>query len=255
MLNSKKSSKLITLVLLTSLLLLAAAINSVNAQGSATVTIGTPTGGTVTPEAGTTTYADGTSVTLTATPDSMFVFNEWIIITGSGATTVTSTDNPFTFTVVGGTNYFVQAVFNPILVAPGNNTNVTPTELQSAAIVVVLSSAGGTTTPRPGTYALANATSFDLTAKPDSGWQFDHWVISGPNLSHGGYPFTATPTDNPYNVNHGYGNMYSYQAVFSPVGSTSPSPTVPEVSGAAALGIIAALACVAVGTYAYKRKK
>ncbi len=78
--------------------------------------------------------------------------------------------------------------------------------MATAAIVVVLAVAGGTTSPAPGTYALADATALNLKATPASGWTFSHWVISGPNLSHGGYPYTATPTDNPYNVNHGYGN-------------------------------------------------
>ena len=68
---------------------------------------------------------------------------------------------------------------------------------------------------------------YHLTYKQlaDSGWTFSHWVISGPNLSHGGYPYTATPTENPYNVNHGYGNRYDYQAVFVPTGSTEPTPS------------------------------
>jgi hypothetical protein len=209
-------------------------------------------GGTVSPTPGTTTIADGTSVTFTATPSDNFVFSNWVISTASGSST--ASDNPLSFPVAGGTDYTVQAVFNPVQAVPGNPLPPT-SQLPIAAIVIILTSAGGTTNPAPGTYALANATSFNLSATPSSGWQFEHWVISGPNLSHGGYPFTATPTDNPYNVNHGYGNTFSYQAVFSPTGSTTPTPTVPEVSGAAALGIIAALAIVAVGTFAYKRKK
>ena len=48
-----------------------------------------------------------------------------------------------------------------------------------AAIVVVLAAVGGTTTPVAGTYALANAASFDLKATPATGFVFDHWVIGG----------------------------------------------------------------------------
>ena len=99
-----------------------------------------------------------------------------------------------------------------------------PSNMATAAIVVVLAGAGGTTTPVAGTYALADATSMELVANPFSGWTFSHWIIYGPNLSHGGYPFTATPTVNPYNVNHGYGATYQYQAVFLPAGSTGPTP-------------------------------
>ena len=145
----------------------------------------------------------------------------------------------------------IQAIFAPVIAIPYNITKpVTATD----AIVQILPGAGGTTDPLPGTYALANATILTLTAKPTSGWQFDHWVISGPNLSHGGYPFTATPTDNPYNVNHGYGNMFSYQPVFSPVGTTTPTPTVPEFSSVAIIVVALALVAVAFGTYTYRRK-
>ena len=69
-------------------------------------------------------------------------------------------------------------------------------------------------------------------------------------MNHGAYSFTDTPTDNPYNVNHGYGNTYTYQAVFTPVSSsTSPTPTstVPEYSSAAAVLVAAILLVVAFG--------
>ena len=117
---------------------------------------------------------------------------------------------------------------------------------------MVLAGVGGTTSPAPGTYALANATSLDLTATPLSGWTFDHWVIGGYPLTHGTYSFTDTPTNNPYNVNHGYGYTYSYQPVFSPTSTTSTP--VPEFSGVAAIVIALALVSIAFGTYAYRQK-
>ena len=218
-----KSRKIFALTLLMSLLVLAAlnvSVLSVKAQGQATVNVLASVGGTTDPAAGTTTYDDGTSVTFTATPDSTYIFQNWIISTADGSNI--ATDNPVTIPVTGGTTYTVQATFQPILPPPGAQL---PTNMATAAIVVVLTSAGGTTNPASGTYALADATSLMLTATPSSGWQFSHWVISGPNLSHGGYPYTATPTDNPYNVNHGYGNKFSYQPVFTPTGSTEPTPT------------------------------
>jgi hypothetical protein len=86
-----------------------------------------------------------------------------------------------------------------------------------------------------------------------SGWDF-HWVIAGPNLSHGGYPYTATPTDNPYTVDHGYGNTFSYQAVFTPEGTTEPTPTIPEFSTIAVIAIALALVAVAFGARATKNK-
>ena len=141
--------------------------------------------------------------------------------------------------------------FQLIQAIPGRTI---PSQISTSAIVSILASVGGTTSPAPGTYALADATSFNITAMPLSGWLFSHWVIYGPDLSHGGAPFTATPTDNPYNVNHGYGNKYSYQPVFTPVGSTTPTPTVPEFSGLATVIVAVALVVLAFGTYTFKRK-
>jgi hypothetical protein len=65
----------------------------------------------------------------------------------------------------------VQANFQPVL--PDHGAQM-PTNLETAAIVVVLGSAGGTVSPASGTYALANAKSLMLTATPSSGWVFSH---------------------------------------------------------------------------------
>jgi hypothetical protein len=209
------------LILLASMLLLSAIeLTTAQTQNQATVTILPSGGGTTDPAPGTYTYNDGTTVTLTANANSTGAFANWIIFAGDNSTT--STDNPFSLKVAGGVTYTVQAVIAPYLTLP----NATGRNMTGAAIVVVLTSSGGTTTPKPGTYALANATSFNLTAVPSSGWKFSHWVISGDtSVSHGGAPVNLEPTDNPYNVNHGYGYTYSYQAVFSQSSSASPSPS------------------------------
>jgi Divergent InlB B-repeat domain len=220
--KNKNSIKFFALTLLTSLLLLAALnsnVISVKAQGQATVNILDSVGGTTDPAAGTITPADGTPVTLTATANDNFVFQYWIISTSEGATIVY--DNPASLDVSGGVTYDVQAIFQPIQLPP---RGIPVTNSATAAIVVVLAAAGGTTTPAPGTYQLENATELKLTAMPDNGWQFSHWVISGISLSHGAYPFTPVPTDNPYTVGHGYGYTYNYQPVFTPTGITEPTP-------------------------------
>jgi hypothetical protein len=246
-----KSKKIFALTLLTSLIVFAAlgAIN-VQAQSTATIVLTQSIGGTATTDPSSTTPADGTQVTFTATPDTAYAFQNWVISTDAGSSLVT--EQTFTIPVVGGTTYNVQAIFAPILPPPGVTS--LPSNLATAAIVVVLAGAGGTTVPGPGTYALADATALNLQATAKDGWTFSHWVIYGPNLSHGGYPFSATPTDNPYNVNHGYGNTFSYQAVFVPTGTTEPTPTVPEFSAVATIVVALALAAVAFGTIAYRRK-
>jgi hypothetical protein len=100
---------------------------------------------------------------------------------------------------------------------------------------------GGTTSPAPGKYAFTNADKLNITAMPDNGWKFSHWVILGADTSnHGDAPTNLQPTDNPYNVNHGYGATYAYQAVFTE--TSSPSPSVPEFPILAVLMLLAVAA-------------
>jgi hypothetical protein len=192
-------------------------------------------------------------VTFTATPTDASIFAYWIITSDADARTVT--DNSLTITVAGGSTYNVQAVFNVVQplspVSPGNISSY----LSSAAIVIVLPAAGGTTTPGPGTYALANATSLNLNATPNSGWQFSHWVISGDITSHGTSPLNLEPTDNPYNVNHGYGATYYYQPVFTQTNAPSPSPTIPELPVLAILLLIGAMIPVVIIARKHKTTK
>jgi len=256
MLKAKKKIQVFALILLTTALLVAAInpnIASVKAQAQATVNVLDSVGGTISPS-GTTTYADGTVVSLLATPDSNYIFAFWTVSTNQYSIQLDT--NPAPLTVSGGVTYSVQPVFTQIFPLPGS---LTPTpDYSTAAIVVVLNSVGGTTSPAPGTYAMENAASTTLTATPDSGWQFSHWVISGPtDTTHGGVPFTLTPTDNPYTVGHGYGYTYYYQPVFIPTGSTStttPTPTVPEFSSAAAIITAMVLVIVAFGAYTFNKK-
>lgn len=224
MVNRAKISAVFAVILLASMIIgtITPYVATVNAQTQATVNVLTAIGGTSDPAPGTYNYDDGTGVVLTANPDAGNVFLYWIISDDSG-NIFTPLNNPTTLTVVGGTVYSVSAVF-----VGDQNTGLPgyfgSTSNQSAdAIVGVLTSAGGNTDPVPGVYFLANATVMAIRAIPDSGWQFLHWVISGgPMTGHGGSPYTATPTDNPYTVGHGYGYRYNYQAVFVPVGSTVP---------------------------------
>jgi len=228
-----KNRKVFALTALATVLLvaiMAPTFLSVTAQGDATVVVLDTIGGTVTP-AGTTTYPSGSQVTLEATAvDDSFFFVYWIV---TSDTSETLTSNPVEITVEGGQTYAVEAIFNPIQAPPG--VQDLPINMASAAIVVVLPSGGGTTTPAPGTYALADATAMMLTATPNSGWQFAYWTISGSSTDHGGAPVDLTPSDNPYNVNHGYGYTYNYQAVFTPVGSNVPTPT-PVVTNPPVIG-------------------
>ncbi len=240
--------KAVSFVLLAALLMMAAQIVAVNAQSQGSINMLSSVGGTTDPAPGTNNYSDGTTVSLTATADSAYIFQYWIISTDAGSSTDLA--NPTTLPIMAGVTYTVQAVFQPIQAPPAT---ALPANLAEAAIVVILGSSGGTTSPAPGTYALANATSLTLTATPDQGWTFDHWVIAAPtgsSLSHGPYPFNPIPNDNPYKVDHGYGGTYSYQAVFAP---TSAIPEIPPgFTALIAFGLV--IVTIAFGIYA-KRKK
>lgn len=263
-----KQKKLYALTLLMSMLIFAVLSPNigVEAQGDATVVFLTTVGGTTDPT-GTQTYPDGQQITMTATPtDTNFIFERWIIQADSTASEVF--DNPATLTVMGGATYAIEAVFAPLLPPPPITT--LPIDLSTSAIVVVLPSAGGTTSPAPGTYALADATQTTLTATPDSGFQFSHWVISAPSGTptdqHPPAGFNPNPTDNPYTIDHGYGNTYRYQAVFTQTGSTpaptggaSPPPT--DIMGLSmetwiiiALVVVIAVILIAFGVFASRRR-
>jgi hypothetical protein len=253
-LKNKKPLRSLFLILL----LLAVALvsmNPVKAQGTATVNVLVSLGGSTTPS-GTSTYADGTVVTLNATPGSAYTFAYWEISSSSGVNL--TTDNPTTFMVSDSLTYTVQPVFQPIN-EPVFVPAVPSAPTSSIAVVIVLASVGGTTSPGAGTYELSNATSLTLTATPLSGWVFDNWVIGGYPLSHGGYSFTDTPTNNPYNVNHGYGYTYSYQPVFSLVSSSTSTPTTvpttPEFPSAGIIGVVAILIVVLLGSGIYEYRK
>jgi hypothetical protein len=237
----QKNLKTLVLILLVAGLLLSPVILSAKAATQDTVNVLSAVGGTTDPTTGASQHDDGSSFTIQATAGSGFNFLFWNVVTAAGATTYT--DNPLTITL-NASDYAIEPVFQGITYIPPASTTTSSTN----AIVVVLSSVGGTTTPKAGTYALADASQLKLTATPSSGFKFDHWVIGGSPLSHGAYSFTATPTDNPYTVDHGYGNTYSYQAVFSPTNA------VPEFSSIATIALALVLVAIAFGTYAYKRK-
>ncbi len=262
MFNQTKYKAVIALILLASIL---TTINpyvvNVKAQNQATVNISASMG-SLYPTPGTYNYTDGTDVTFTAasTDATLFVFSNWVISTDAG--TDYPTDNPLTLTVTGGVTYNISAIFFQPLTEP-----IVPNTLDTSAdaTVVVLHAVGGHTDPPEGKYYLVSAADLKLTAIPDSGWKFDHWVISGnTSMGHGGSPFTLTPTDNPYTVGHGHGYTYAYQPVFVPISSSpSPSPTAPPTTTGGLstetiiiIAVVVIIILVAViGAYYYSRRR
>jgi hypothetical protein len=125
-----------------------------------------------------------------------------------------------------------------------------PSESADQAVVILKASVGGTTVPTPSTYRYWNNTVIRLEAKPDSGYKFLHWVITGAYTPGHSVPPLVVPetavdpdtgeligpvpprvpvtstydslvvTQNPLNVVCGYGYTFQYEAVF--VATTPP---------------------------------
>ena len=154
---------------------------------------------------------------------------------------ITST-NPYTVICGYGYTYVYQPVFTP----------TTPATATTDAIVMVLDSLGGNTNPTPGTYYYSNGTTINLLATPDSGYSFLNWVAVGED----GHPTVVS--DNPANIDCGYGYTYSYQPMFAPsdaIQSPTGIPTEYFYAIIAILAIIAVIALALVVMYRGKIKK
>jgi PKD repeat protein len=116
----------------------------------------------------------------------------------------------FTFWDVDGT----QVAGNPITVVM-NAPHTATAHYTVQAITYTLkieATAGGTTSPAPGTYTYAQGSIVQVTANPSSGYVFDHWELNGTNVG------TATTYTVTMNAN------YVLKAFFK------AAPTPPTVS-------------------------
>ncbi len=136
------------------------------------------------------------------------------------------------------------------------------TATDQVATVIILPSAGGTTTPAPGNYTYSSNQTINLEAIPNEGTTFAYWVVSGAltpgheaqsvgfytdpvtgavvQLPH---PVSTAAIDslvfsiNPVNITCGYGYTYTYQAVFAINGSAiieSPPPQTQNATSTSA---------------------
>jgi len=232
-------------------------------EEEAIIVVAAALGGTTDPEPGTYTYSFADTISLTATPNSGFNFQKWVI---SGQYTpghnipaiiypsniglddpnyipefppssdlqenslVTST-NPLNVVCGYGYTFVYQPVFVP------TTTTQTP---DSNAVVVVIDTIGGSTDPNPGTYYYAEDSTIVLTATPDQGYEFDSWVAMGDD----GHPVQFT--DNPTSIICGYGYEYEYQPMFRPIGATTIEEAIPLYIYAI-IGVLAIIAAIGVG--------
>lgn len=313
MIKTKKNSVYAALLLVAMLLMVISfSVISVLAQeNEATIIIFSSTGGTTNPEAGTYTYPEGTVINLEATPEEGFEFLFWVasgeftpgategrpnevIIDGEpflipAIPTIdylTFTENPAEITCGFGYTYEYQAVFAPIVSGieppqpavffdPLDSFTAQPT-IEEITFVEVSSTVGGTTTPDGGRYLFGEEVepTFTMTATPDEGFEFQHWIVTGDYMpGHGGDPSLDTNVipNNPLEVTHGRGYTYNYQAVFTPIeengdgngdGNGEPEPSVSHPFGLSSelltalivILVIAVIVAILFGLYMYTKR-
>lgn len=226
----------------------------------ANVVVAASVGGTTDPEPGAYSYNYGATIHLQATADAGYKFLYWSIrgsytpghnqppinypenaindpnfvpsypsASSVAQDSLVTSTNPLNIICGYGYTFVYQPIFAPIEVTPTND-----------AVVRVLDSVGGSTDPGPGTYYYANGTNIVLQATPDSGNTFVYWVATGTD----GHPTTIT--DNPTNINCGYGYTYDYQAMFAPVGSSTGGTSTGGIDVMYLYIIIGVLAVIAV---------
>lgn len=288
MLRTAKYSKILLLLLLSSTMLLPA-ISMTSAQDEeeplfpgfpalpeqARVIVATTVGGTTEPAPGAYVYPNQTKFEIKAIPDSGYRFAYWSIsgeylpghnlppvfippgeepfipslqqeATNVQYDSLITSQNPLDVVHGYGYTYQYQAIFvrtEPVTAAAGS--------------VVVLDSVGGSTDPQPGTYTYSTDAIVMLTATADSGFEFDHWIISGgPMPGHGDLDNNVT-TANPLETHAVSGYSYDYQPVFTPVGAETQPSGIPSYIYAAIiiLVIIAVIGVAAAVIYRSRGSK
>ena len=142
-----------------------------------TITVNASTGGTVsTNPSNTTNLISGTKVTLTATANNGYKFNNW---TRKNTNTIINSNNPYTFNV--NKNDSLVANFTAIYT------------------ITVNASTGGTVSTNPSnTTNLVSGTKVTLTATANNGYKFNNWTRKGTNTainSNNPYTFSVTSND------------------------------------------------------------
>jgi hypothetical protein len=185
------------------------------------LTISTTTGGNTSPSPGAYTYNEGTSVPVTANPTSGYAFDHWSL---DGAT---RTENPIN--IVMDRDYTLTAYFEAI----------PPVEYT----LTIGTTVGGTTDPAPGSYAYPEGTSVQVRAIPDSGFNFDHWILDG-------VQYTSNPITVLMNQNHTITAYFSETPPPPPTtyklnlnstvgGTTDPAPSIYEYDAGSTVTVTA----------------
>jgi uncharacterized repeat protein (TIGR02543 family) len=133
------------------------------------LTLASGSGGTTDPAPGSYKYDTGTQVSLKATPNTDYRFNQWSGDIPQGH----DKDNPLTITM-------------------DSDKSITANFIRQYTLTIA-AGAGGTTDPSPGTYTYDSGTNIPLKATPDSGYQFSGWSSDASGTTN---PITITMDSN-----------------------------------------------------------
>lgn len=142
-------------------------------------------------------YTTGDNVTVTATPNTNYIFAYWM----DDNDTIVSTSNPFTF--VAANNVNLQAIFTTVPQNPDTATY----------IMAVNDATMGTVTPAPGIYQIADGTNLTISATANAGYHFAYWDVQ---YYYTGALTTTTFVDNPLTLMSNLSNYtpLTFTAVF-----------------------------------------
>jgi len=162
------------------------------------LTILSSDGGTTDPAPGPHIYVNGTYASVTAIPDTYYMLDYWLL---------------------DGNNV---SSANPIFVLMTDDHTLQPVFARINYTLTISATAGGTTNPASGTYTYSAGTTVEVTATPDAGYRFDHWVLNG----------SPAGSDNPISIlmdsNHNleavFAEAHTLIITVSEGGTTDPSP-------------------------------
>jgi uncharacterized repeat protein (TIGR02543 family) len=157
------------------------------------LTLTASTGGTTDPAPGAYAYDTGDQVTITAIPDSGYVFTGWSGDASGNA--------------------------NPLTITMDSNKSITA-NFAAQYTLTIAASAGGTTDPAPGTYTYNAREQVTITATPESGYVFSGW--SG-DITSADNPVTVTMDSSKSMAAH-FTAQYSMTIAASTGGTTNPVP-------------------------------
>jgi PKD repeat protein len=162
------------------------------------LTILSSTGGTTDPVPGTYTYTNGTYASVTAIPEAHYLFDHWLL-----------DGNP-------------AGSANPISILMTDDHTLQPIFVLHNYTLTITATAGGTTNPSPGTYTYPAGTLVQVTAIPNTGYRFDHWVLDSSSAGSAN-PISVTMNDN-HALQAVFAETHTLVITVSEGGTTSPPP-------------------------------